>query len=356
MESYLEKLVSFYSVTDDQQAVCRLLDYTEAFFEERGLKVTRYEFDGVNSLVASVFDTKTPKLMLQGHVDVVPGANQPFQRVEGIVKGRGVFDMLFGVAAFMQLVDELDPVKNGNDIAIMLVGDEEHGGMSGARLLLEREGYKPALCILPDAGNGFGSMSIAAKGTFHPYIRINGRSHHGSRPWEGDGAAGKLVRFITEMEQLFDPSDQQNSTMTVAMVQSGSASNQGPATAEAKLDIRYKDKTDLDRIKETFYALLNKYNGEVIDLLIGSDFQLDLQDERIVMFVDMYKQATGTDISFIKAHGSSDARFFAERGIPVIMFRPDGGGAHGDDEWLSLESFDAFYGLLRGYVQVLLSA
>jgi len=74
------------------------------------------------------------------------------------------------------------------------------------------------------------------------------------------------------------------------------------------------------------------------------------------MFVDMYKQATGTGISFIKAHGSSDARFFAERGIPVIMFRPDGGGAHGDDEWLSLESFDAFYGLLRGYVQVLLSA
>ena len=32
------------------------------------------------------------------------------------------------------------------------------------------------------------------------------------------------------------------------------------------------------------------------------------------------------------------------------MFRADGGGAHGDNEWLSIASYAKFYKLLHAYI------
>ena len=52
----------------------------------------------------------------------------------------------------------------------------------------------------------------------------------------------------------------------------------------------------------------------------------------------------------MRAPGSSDARFITPKGIPVIMTRPDGGGLHGDDEWLSLSSLEEYYQILKQYV------
>ena len=41
----------------------------------------------------------------------------------------------------------------------MLTGDEELGGFNGVGYLVE-EGYLAEVCILPDAGEGFGDLSI----------------------------------------------------------------------------------------------------------------------------------------------------------------------------------------------------
>jgi acetylornithine deacetylase/succinyl-diaminopimelate desuccinylase-like protein len=70
----------------------------------------------------------------------------------------------------------------------------------------------------------------------------------------------------------------------------------------------------------------------------------------VQQFVELYKSHTGRPIEYIKAHGSSDARYFDDIGIPVIMFRPDGGNAHGDGEWLSYESWQKFHTILEHYV------
>ena len=37
-------------------------------------------------------------------------------------------------------------------------------------------------------------------------------------------------------------------------------------------------------------------------------------------------------------HGGSDARFFAEKGIPAIEFGPKGNYWHGDNEYVEIES------------------
>lgn len=347
IEQYLEKLVSFYPVSASQENVKQLLDFVAEELEGFGLQVTRLEYSGVHSLYAHPKGSKHSKLLLQGHVDVVPGLEQPFVNKDDRYYGRGTYDMLFATACYLAMYTEHASQLSGLDVGLFLNGDEEVGGFNSAEKFLE-EGYTADVVIMPDAGRHWGDLNVAAKGIYGLSLQINGRAHHGSRPWEGDGANIKLAHFLTEVEAIFDVSSQDNSTMTVAIIAGGDADNRGPATATCALDIRYKDKADLRRIKSEIRKLLDKYNGEIVEETVGDDYQLDVSNPLVQKFVKIYRKYAPT-VAFNKAHGSSDARFFSAKGMPVIMLRPDGGGAHGDSEWIDIKTLNNFYELLTEY-------
>ncbi len=352
MEEYLKQLVAFYPVSSSQESVLALLQFAKQHFEEHGLKTEILSYKGVHNLYATTSGKKHTRLLLQGHIDVVPANNQPFSVDDEKYYGRGVYDMLYATACYMQLVADLSDQIHNFDIGFMLSGDEETGGLDGVKAFLE-DGYRTQVCILPDAGEGFGTLNIAAKGIYHCNVRIHGKAHHGSRPWEGDGAAAKLVHFLGEFESVFDTSSLDNTTLTIAKLNAGEADNQGPAYADVTLDIRYSDKTDLKRVKQALNELLERYNGEITEMLEGDDYQLDTSHPDVKEFLQRYEEHHGGAIELVKAHGSSDARFLAAKGIPVIMLRPDGGGAHGDAEWVSKNSTKKFYELLKDYVRTI---
>lgn len=350
MYEYLETLVSFHPVTHDQKSVLRLLEYVGTHLKKRGFKTQILSYNGIVNLYASPVGKKHSKVLLQAHVDVVPGG-QPF-RIEGDkCYGRGVYDMLFATAAYMKLADELYEQDIECDIAFLLSGDEEEGGHYGVKALLE-DGITADVCILPDAGEEWGAISVAAKGIYRPTISIQGKSHHGAHPWDGDGAAIKLAHFLIEVEKLFDMSDRFNSTMTVATVSAGTTSNQGPSEAQTTLDIRYKDQAEFARIVSGLNKLLEKYDGAILGQLYGDDYQLDPDVPLIKSFLELYTKHTDQPVKLTRAHGSSDARFFTKHDISVIMVQPDGGGHHGDGEWLSLPHLQKFYALLKDYVLI----
>ena len=311
------------------------------------------EYNGVHNLYAHPKKEKHSRLLLQAHADVVPTEKHAFSKKDGRYFGRGVYDMLFATACYLRLFDEIGSKIAKSDVSLLLSGDEETGGFNGAGAFLEN-GYTTDVCILPDAGEYFGAVNAAAKGFFSCTITIHGKAHHGSRPWEGDGAAIKLVHFLNEFEKSFSSNDREDSTMTVAMLRSGDADNKGPATAEAVLDIRYPSGNELERIKKTLNKKLKKYHGEIKETAVGSDYQLDVTHPDVQSFLEMYERHVGGKIVYKKAYGSSDARFFAAKDIPTIMFRPLGGGAHGDEEWISEEELEKFYQLLKEYVSELI--
>lgn len=346
----LETLVNFKPITSDQSAVSELLTYVEGRLISRGLHVERITNNGINSLYASTQSKAHSKVMLQGHIDVVPGG-QPFSMDSNKIVGRGCFDMLFATASFLRIIDELDNPSR-YDISILLTGDEEVGGMNGVGTIMQQPTYTCDICVLPDAGDGFGTMSIGAKGVMQLILRADGAAHHASRPWEGDGAAGKLISFLEALTKVFDPSDRANSTMTVSKLEAGSdALNQGPAVARAGVDIRYSTKQDLLRIRKEMGELQEKYSVTIEKEMVASNFSLDIEHPLVRQFTEMYEAAVGAPIKTIRAHGSSDARFFDEKDIPVIMFRPDGSGAHADNEWISIDSWNKFHEVLDAFVR-----
>ncbi len=346
----LQTLINFQPTTNSQLSVAKLLDYVEGKLRLKGLIAERLVHEGVHSLYASTRGQKHSRIMLQGHVDVVPGG-EDFSVNGDTIYGRGCYDMLFGTASFITLIESLDDISQ-YDISILLTGDEEIGGLNGTKAALDTAGYTCDVCILPDAGDSLGSMSVAAKGIYQLQLRANGRSHHGSRPWEGDGAANKLMAFLHELSVAFDTSSQDNSTFVISQLQAGNtALNQGPAEAFAGIDIRYKDADDFARLQITISDLLQKYTIDVLHEEVGRNFALNTEAPLVQQFVSVYKSHMGRPINHTKAHGSSDARYFDDIGIPVIMFRPDGGNAHGDGEWLSYESWKKFHTILEHYVR-----
>lgn len=348
--NHLSALVKIYPETTDQKAVKRALDYCQKILKLNGLSTKSHLNNGYHSLTAYTIDEYNPTIVLQAHVDVVRALDKPEMAITSDkISGRGVYDMLFAVASYLYFVEQHKDKLNSINIGLMLTGEEEIGGFNGVGELVE-QGYGGQVVILPDAGEDFGDLSIAAKGAYNFDIVARGVAHHGSRPWEGDGAANKLIHMIHELMSFFDHSNQDNSTITVTRFEGGGAINRGPGEACARIDIRIKDHDDYPLIQKHIEAICSKHGGEIRNLIEAPSVQLDLTDSKIQDFIKIYARYNQKPITYSKAHGGSDARFFAEKGIPVIMLRPDGFGAHSDQEELSASSLAKFYDLLEEYI------
>ncbi|HTK39934.1 MAG TPA: M20/M25/M40 family metallo-hydrolase [Patescibacteria group bacterium] len=351
MVSDLETLIQFAPVSTNPTAIAALLDFVQERLIRRGLHVTRIEHNHTYSLYASTTGKSHTRVLLQGHVDVVPNG-QAFRRDGDRIYGRGSYDMLFAVSSYLRLIDELDD-PSAHDIGLLLTGDEELGGLDGVGALMSKPHYTCDVCITPDAGDAFGDLSIAAKGIYQLIIEVTGRAHHGSRPWEGDGAAAKAARLVSILQDDFDTDDPTNSTLTVSYIEAGqvTALNQAPGTARIGLDVRFTDDVAYEHMATRIQSVCADFDAYILEQRRSEAFELDVENRFVSEFLEQYAQAIERQPQLSKAHGSSDARFFAAHGIPVIMLRPDGNGAHGDEEWLSLSSWEQFHRLLDGYVR-----
>lgn len=349
---HLENLVKLCPVSDDQDSVLDALKYCKAIIEKTGAfsEISIHNFGGVYSLTASTKPGQHSKVLLQAHIDVVPfPPTLRYQTKENFVYGRGVFDMLFAPACYLAFIEEQTDKLSNLDFSIMLTGDEELGGINGVNALLIN-GYTADVCILPDAGYGFGDLNVSAKGVYQFNLIADGKAHHGSRPWEGDGAANKLVLMLNELINNFDHSNHENSTITVARLFAGDADNKGPSRAKARIDIRYKDKIELQKIQQIVDETTATYGGFIDNVHIGDDYQLDINNQYVQDFVKLYEKHLTHTVNIIKSPGSSDARYFDAHNIPVIELRPDGDGAHSDEERLNIDSLVQFYNLLSEYI------
>lgn len=350
---HLEKLVNFNPETRHQSNVRALLDYCVDVLAKTGAfqDIRIHIINGIHSMTASTQHTKQPKLLLQGHIDVVPTPDTlKFKLDKDIIYGRGVFDMLFATACYLTYCEMNANTLANLDIGLMLSGDEEYGGYNSVAPLLQ-QGYGAEICLLPDAGNGIGDMNVDAKGVKIITLQINGVSHHGSRPWEGDGAGNKIVRALHVLLERFESEfEHTDATCTVTILDGGDSVNKGPSVCRAHLDIRYRRPEFVESIQKIIDDICEKYNGEVIHEIVGLPYNLDTSTPAVKLFLEKYEAVIGRPITLTHAHGSSDARFFSEKSIPVIMYRPDGGSAHGDDEHLSLQGLKAFYDVMDAFI------
>jgi succinyl-diaminopimelate desuccinylase len=289
-------------------------------------------------------------------VDVVPGSENLFHPVikDGKMYARGAYDMKMAVACYLLLMHELKDQIADLDIGIMLTTDEEIGGMNGVKRLMD-EGYTSKIALLPDGGFDW-KFEEAAKGAIQVKVVSKGKSAHGSRPWLGDNAIYKLMLVLMDVNAHFEKEKAKYGdyfpTMNIGVFEGGKSANQVPDYAEAKLDIRFPPPLTSERIFASLQEIISQYQNVTLEKLIAAvPHQEDLSGEPFILFKDLAMKLYGIEVGKVHSHGASDARFFTEKNIPVIVIAPTGGEIHSDDEWIDLADLARFYEVMKAWVQ-----
>lgn len=169
-------------------------------------------------------DRNEPKLLLMGHLDVVPATadgwrHDPFggEQIDGFLWGRGAIDMLnltAGMAAVFKrfLTGTSRPPPGG--LGFLAVADEEAGGRWGAHYVTEHH-WEDVACdyllteiayppIRTPTGPAY-PVNVGEKGPFWRRVRTSGTPGHASQPYGAENALVPLVRALTNLGEARSP-------------------------------------------------------------------------------------------------------------------------------------------------------
>ncbi|MCG8598512.1 MAG: M20 family metallopeptidase [Verrucomicrobiales bacterium] len=327
--------------------------------EVPGLVLEMVESNGYESLLARPGGISSPEILLCGHLDVVkhtqPGAYRSEIR-EGRIYGPGAGDMKGQLAIMIELMRCLGRESPDLSVGMAITSDEERGGESGVRFLVEDFGLRCGVAIIPDGGS-LTDITVEEKGIIHLRVRAGGEAAHAARPWLGVNALEKLTDSLTGVREWFreqwpervDPDDTKTHwfpTCSVTVVKTANDSpNRLPGSAEAVLDIRFVPPADAREILTEIRARLA--DGIIAEPIVTAEPTNLAPDQR---FLEVTAEVTGNEPRLVHASGGSDGRFFAAEGIPVLLSRPKVGNLHGKDEWIDIESMLDYFEICRRYI------
>jgi succinyl-diaminopimelate desuccinylase len=355
MKNILADLVAMRTISDDIAANEQALDYIQSYLEERGMIGKRYVINGHGAYVASTRtdNLMNPKILLAAHVDVVPGSDAVFtlKHENGKVLGRGVYDMKSAAAAYLQVVDDIQDSLTDYDFGIMITTDEELGGKEGVNgtLGLIDAGHRAEICVLPDGGRNW-QIERLAKGAWRFYLKAGGKSAHGSRPWQGDSAAYKLVDALYAIKQLFIGEGPETDTLNIGVIHGGTADNQIPDYMEAEIVIRILSEENLTEKRAAVAKICEQYGVYTEDRLVKHPFVTDTDLPLIQTFMQCVEQVTGNPSLPCISYAASDAPHFQTVGIPCIVTYPLGGMHHSEEEWIDESVLADFPNIIHAYL------
>jgi succinyl-diaminopimelate desuccinylase len=344
-----KELIRIPSVHSRPEEIRRCSEFIANWLTSQGIESQQTVLKGVPSIIAGP-KSGVSQVVLMTHFDVVEVEDErQFEPSEndGRLYGRGAIDDKYAVALSMVLLrnhlQRLQQSGAGQDdmcFSLLLTGDEEIGGHSGAAAALEK--LRVNYFIALDGGSPE-RVITKEKGVLQLKLTARGKAAHGARPWLGKNAFDELIADYRAIGKLFWESSpgHWHKTMTLSQCRAGDESfNKVPALATAVLDIRYTDKDDPEAILED------------IRKAAASDVEVVVKEPLFVSDPSPYleKLLAHTSASIGFEHGASDARFFSNRGIPGVVWGAEGEmSQHSTDEHLVIASLTPVYEGLDGF-------
>ncbi|MGY4769348.1 M20/M25/M40 family metallo-hydrolase [Kribbella sp. CWNU-51] len=142
----------------------------------------------------------TPGLILNGHVDVVPGDAFDARIEDGVMWGRGTCDMKGGVAAILGATAAVVAagITLRRPLAVHTVIGEEDGGVGAFATL--RRGHRGEACLIAEPTAG--SVIPANAGSLTFRLEVPGLATHGSTRSRGVSAIEKFTVIQTALQDL----------------------------------------------------------------------------------------------------------------------------------------------------------
>jgi succinyl-diaminopimelate desuccinylase len=355
-----KRLIAIPSTADNPPALRQAVDFVAGIVAAHpNITIERFERGGRPSFLAYRGPKRPAKfeILLNAHVDVVPGKPELFKPYEkdGKLYGRGALDMKGTALAltnvFCELVNEV-PYALG----LQIVSDEEVGGYDGVCLQMEK-GVQANFVMIGEYANHPGTIYNAARGLAWVELAFKGKGGHGAHPWNGANAVVKASDFASAVLQRY-PTPTKETWATTASIASLSTPNDTynkvPDTAVLKVDFRFTQEDPVFRTKESLQAFVASIDPDAKILSIPT-FEPALYTDELHPNVQGLKQALEqvrkNPANFLGRPGGSDGRHFAATHMPAIEFGLYGHGSHGDSECVELDSFAEYQTILRQFLR-----
>jgi len=386
-EELLRRLVAIPSVNPDCRGAevaseltketifgeSRLTDFLESLLSEWGQSCGRQvvhrgrdnflvRLESPHWTVSESFPGRKPLVVLSAHQDTVPpcpGMEDPWTpRREGDrLFGLGACDVKGGMTAMLLTAKWLLQQSEPPPVDLLLAFTvNEESGFTGARALADLF-RQPDGRFLPKRPDAIVvaeptqlQVVVAHKGVARWRIHTRGQSAHSATPEAGQNAIYRMARVILAIEAYQEelrsrPADPWCGTpsISVGIIRGGSSVNTVPESCTIEVDRRLipGETSDFARIELRCYleektGLLGFIEHEVPwmegpPLVDQSRWPSTQRLSEIARRLAGAGQLTG-------AHYATDAAFFAELGIPTVVFGPGSiAQAHSANEWVSLE-------------------
>ncbi len=322
-----------------------------------GFTVERFERNHKPSALLYPGPARTDfAVILNAHLDVVPAEPAQFRpyRVGDRLYARGAHDMK--VSALVQAVAFAEQAGDlPYPVALQLVTDEEVGGRDGTGYQVE-QGVTGRFVVIGEQ-SGL-NLVTESKGLLKAYLHATGRTGHSAYPWLADSAVVKLLHSVERLLARYPVPAQEAwcTTVNVARIETpNDVFNQIPAAASAWLDIRFppEDADLTGRTEAEVAAYLSSFcvPGVTVEIDHVDQPHYADRDRTEVKRLRQAAQHQGFPGGFLRKHGAADGRYYSARGLDAVAFGIAGGGQHGPEEYVEIDSIMPYHAALTEFLR-----
>jgi len=301
-----------------------------------------------NNVVARTALGRARRVLLAGHLDTVPIAdNVPSRREGDLLFGCGTSDMKSGDAVILHLAATL--TAPSYDLTFVLYDNEEvEAEKNGLTHLVRdhRDWFEADLAILMEPTSG--QVEAGCQGTLRVRVGLTGRRAHSARSWLGvnaiHAAAPVLQRLADHRARDVDIDGcVYREGLQAVAIEGGVAGNVIPDAASVTVNFRFApDRSEADAeayVREVF----DGYDVALLDSAAGALPGLTQPATR--HFVEAVGETP------LAKYGWTDVARFSALGIPALNYGPgDPNLAHTRDEHVDLRQVERAVEVLTAYL------
>ena len=304
------------------------------------------EIDEVGNLIAKK-GSGSPKIMLCGHMDVVPGKVKVRQEGDSLY-GRGASD---AKAPLMAMLFAAASIENNKGTIIFVGAVDEEGNAIGIKNIVKKK-WDVDYAVFGEP-SGIKQVTIAYKGRLAINLKISVEdSSHASAPWLSKNAIQESAIFAMELKEKLEAGQEDRTkgmllTATMTEIRGGTSHNVTPKECETTYDIRIPVDMNCKTIEQKIATLVKeiaeKRGVEAFYSILDETepFEAAHNSPLVRAFTLGIMEAEKSRPTLIRKTGTGDMNVLGNQwNIPVVTYGPgDPHEAHTIDEKVSIEEY-----------------
>jgi succinyl-diaminopimelate desuccinylase len=263
--------------------------------------------------------------------------------------GRGAADMKGSVAAMVVAAERFARAlpDHAGSVALLITSDEEGPAVDGTRRVVEtlaERGDTIDFCLVgePSSVHEFGdTVKIGRRGSLTGYLTVHGLQGHVAYPDRGRNPVHELGPALTELvNERWDDGNAHfpPTSFQISNIHAGTgADNVIPGHADVVFNFRYSTESTAEGLARRLTTILDRH-GLAYDIQWRTGGHPFLTEPGTLTDAvsDAVEAVTGRRPALATTGGTSDARYIAPLGTPVVELGPLNATIHQIDEHIAV--------------------